>query len=476
MIDVNTPEGQWLHKLGRKLERRQWRLDRLWAYYTGEPPMPEGMQNLREIAWDFFRTSRTNFAELVAEAPRERMKPTGIRTSADDGESGDREAWKAWTSAGLAVVSADVHEKMCALGDGYAIVSKNKAGRVVVTAEDPRQCVTIHDPLDERTILAGLKMFRDEDAKLDYAYLYLPGMVLVAQKKASRVVRLGIGFNVRDWAWNTELSGRLPAGFEDVMPIVRFCNRGGVGEFERHTDLLDRINRTMLREMVVMTFQAFKQRAVMGDLPEKDEAGQIINYEEALKAGPDALWLLPPEVKIWESGQVDMNGILAVIKNDVLFLAAVTRTPLVMLTPDAATQSAEGASLQREGLVFKTDDRIARATAAWAQVMSLVFRFSDDPERAAQDGIQVLWAPVERYGLAEMSSAWSQFVGLPFKTKLRLILRLSPDEMAQVETERTDDLMITQALASADINAKADAAAAGKLQTASTANLDPPVG
>ena len=83
-IDTATSEGAAFKQLAASLFDRHQRLDRLYAYYEGQPPLPEGMSNLRELAYDFFRTSRTNFAELVAEAPRERMKPTGIRTSVDN--------------------------------------------------------------------------------------------------------------------------------------------------------------------------------------------------------------------------------------------------------------------------------------------------------------------------------------------------------------------------------------------------------
>jgi hypothetical protein len=57
-------------------------------------------------------------------------------------------------------------------------------------------------------------------------------------------------------------------------------------------------------------------------------------------------------------GQVDLGPVRQAIRDDVQDLAAVTRTPLFYLTPDAANGSAEGASLAREGLVFKTEDRI----------------------------------------------------------------------------------------------------------------------
>jgi hypothetical protein len=245
-IDTNTPTGRTFEQLAKELFKRRDRLDHLYRYYTGQPPMPEGMQNLRDVAADFFRTSRTNFAELMCEALRERMKPTGVRTAADDDESGDDIAWALWEACKLPVVSADVHQWMCALGDGYAIVSWSEAKqRPVVTAEDPRQVITRHDPLTD-DVVDALKLYRDQIAGLDVAYVYLPGKVRVATRKISNIMPSDTTFKAGDWDWDEDRSADLPAGFEDVVPVVRFRNRDGVSEFERHIDVLDRINRSLL--------------------------------------------------------------------------------------------------------------------------------------------------------------------------------------------------------------------------------------
>ncbi len=457
-VDPDSPEGQDFARLGKLLSVRHDRLDRLDAYAKGEPPLPEGAESLRTVARDYFRTSRTNFAELVAEAPRERMQPAGVRTAVESGESGDMTAWALWKAAGLPVKSADVHQSMLALGDGYVIVSMGASGPIA-TAEDPRQVVTIHDPLTDEVVLA-MKRYCDEDAGLDVAFVYRPGQVLVAVKKASpfRESSLMPTFNARDWRWDESRSKPLPAGFEAVIPVVRFKNRGdaldgfggGCGEFERHIDVLDRINRTVLRVMVITTYQAFKQKAISGELPQRDDDGNLINYQELLQAGPDALWLLPPDAKIWESGQVDLTSILAMTKADVLFLAAVTRTPLAMLTPDAAAQSAEGASLQREGLVFKTEDRINRATHSWSQVMSLLLRFADDPQRADVASIDLMWAPVERFSISEQANAIAQTKGvMPRREQLIRYAGMTPADADRALSELTEDFALDQEYAAA---------------------------
>ena len=63
------------------------------------------------------------------------------------------------------------------MGDGYMMVGgvDPAIGAPVITGEDPRQVVTIHDPVRQRRVRAGLKLFHDDDADVDLAYLYKLG-------------------------------------------------------------------------------------------------------------------------------------------------------------------------------------------------------------------------------------------------------------------------------------------------------------
>jgi hypothetical protein len=460
-IDASVPysPGWWLRRLAAKLldSDRQRRLELLDSWYTGEPPLPVGAENAREAYRAFQRLARSNFAELIVEAPRERMRPIGIRTSADGDETGDAEAWRIWQRAGLDVESAEVHRTQLSLGNAFVIVGALDPDTKVpaITAEDPRQVVTEHDPVHQRRILAALKLFDDDIAGQSVAYVYLPGRVHVArttrrppQSNLPGVVRLTPQFNVADYDWDGDLGGEdgqeIPAG---LMPVVRFRNARGVGEFEPHVDLLGRINHMVLQRMMIATLQAFRQRAVKG-LPLRDEAGNIINYNDIFSADPGALWQLPEGAEMWESGQVDLAGILASVRADVQNLAAVTRTPLHMLDPGAENQSAEGAALARESLVFKVEDRIARASAGWSQVMAAAFQWMGDAIRADLNKLHLMWAPPQRYSLAERYSAASQAKGIvPTETIWTDVLGYSPDQVARAQTQRADEQLLVPELA-----------------------------
>lgn len=456
-IDTTVSEspGWWLRRLATKLldPRRQQRLEYLNSWYTGDPPLPMGAENAREAYRAFQRLARSNFAELVVEAARERMRPIGIRTSLDGDETGDQEAWRIWQRAGLDVESAEVHRTALSLGDGYVIVGDIDQETQVpaITAEDPRQVVTEHDPVHQRRILSALKMFEDPTTRQTMAYLYLPGRVHVAstnrpppQMDQPGVVRLTPQFNSGDYDWDADRGGEdgqaIPNG---LMPVVRFRNARGVGEFEPHIDLLGRINHMVLQRMMIATLQAFRQRAVKG-LPLRDENGVLIDYSGVFSADPGALWQLPEGAEMWESGQVDLRGILDSVRSDVQYLAAVTRTPLHMLDPGAENQSAEGAALAKEGLVFKTEDRIARMSEGWSQVMAAAFRWMGDDQRADLNKLQIMWASPQRYSLAERYSAAAQAkaAGVPTETIWTDVIGMNPDQVGRAQSQRADEALL----------------------------------
>lgn len=459
MIDVETPgsPGWWFKRLGEQQAARRERLDGLWDRFTGKPPLPEidakvststrrAIDVARRAAWSAFqRKARTNYAELIVEATRERMTPIGFRTAADGDEHGDVRARQIWVANELPVESADLHDLMLTLGEAYTITGPaDEDGHPVITVEDPRDCITAHDPRRRSRARAALKWYYDDEAEQDVAHIFVPDgpqrcVMHIARREQHRTSTLGKTFRMspRAWSWVGE-----PAVLPVRMPVVRFRNRWGMGEFEAHTDHLDRINHMLLQRMVIATLQAFRQRAVKG-VPVKDpKTGEPIDYTDVFTADPGALWLLPGTAELWESGQVDLTPLLTSVRDDVRDLSAVTRTPLTYLSPDAANSSAEGASLQREGAVYKAEDRVTRAGTSWAGTMAAAFEFAGDAQRADLGGIETLWRPVERFSLAERYDALTKGKGtVPWRSLMTDVLQYAPEQVARMETERiTDEL------------------------------------
>lgn len=443
-IEVTVPgsPGWWLKRLGDALSRRQDTLNLLDSYYEGNPPLPEGAQSARDAYRKFQRKARANYAKLVVEPVRQRMIPQGFRTGAEGDATSDRDAWRLWQANELDAEASILHRAMLTMGDAYAIVGAPDGDDIpVITVEDPRQVITAHDPIRRRRVIAALKVFADDIAEADRAYLYLPGEVWRASRRRRKTGMRQ--WDMRGWEWEGDPDG-LP--FRQP-PVVRFPNQpringATVGEFAEHLDVLDRINHGILQRLMIATLQAFRQRAVK-NVPLTDADGNEIDYDGIFTADAGALWLLPDGADLWESGQVDLNPILASVRDDVKELAASTQTPLYLLSSDATNQSAEGAALAREGLVAKVEERRAVTSEAWEQVMSLAFRWLDDP-RADMVDMEVLWGPAERVSIAERYDAATkaQAAGVPWRTTMTSVLQFSPQEVDRMEGERALDTFL----------------------------------
>lgn len=450
-IDTQIPQspGWWLHRLLKELAEKQARLNLLDSYYRGDPPMPWGPENCQPAFRRFQQKARANWASLIVEAVRERMMPVGFRTGAPDDELGDAEADRIWRANDMPTVSQHAHRAKLSMGDAYVIVGGVDAeiGAARITAEDPRQVVTAADPVNPRKVVAALKVFADDVAGSDLAYLYV-GNVLFRATRRRPIADATVDFGIGGWSWLDD-GQTLPA-----MPVVHFPNRAdlfgrSLGEFEDVTDDIDRINLMLLQRLTVAVMQAFKQRAVKGDLPETDIDGNPIDYTDVFRSDPGALWQLPAGVEMWESAGVDLTPLLESVKADVRDLAATTRTPMFYITPDAANGSAEGASLQREGLIFKVKDRITETTDPWRRVMYLAFLNAGDDVRADLSQMEVLWQPPERFSLSERYDAASkaQAAGVPWRAVMTDVLQFSPQQVDQMEAQRATDLLMAPQVA-----------------------------
>jgi hypothetical protein len=480
-INVGTrlSPGWWMDRLFRRLsEQKRWdRLEGLHKRYHGDPPLPEGNDVARELFTAFQRKARTNYAELAVSAVSERMRPVGFRTAVDGDETGDADAIDIWLRARMNIVAADVHDLMLNLGEAFVIVGwmDEKRGVPIVTAEDPRWMVGEPDPVDPYRLRAALKFLRDDIEGEDRAYLYLPGEVWVAKRDAPfSVWEKPVGpmyWAPETWSWDAERSGTLG---HDALPVVRFRNKDGSGEYEKHTDILDRINYQTLNRLCTAALQAFRQRAIMSDdedgIATEDENGAPIDYSGVFTSDPGAMWILPPKAKIWESSAADMRQILEMNKDDIIQFAATTKTPMYYLNPGGANQSADGASMQRESLVFKVEDRIERCSPLWAEVMAMIFTAMGDTERADLANIQTLWGNADRLSFAEKADAVNKLQNvLPWRSLMKIVMDLDPQTIERMQSEREEEqlaqlqqALLLQAQQQAAANARSNDPNAGK--------------
>lgn len=437
---------QWLQRLIVELGKRQARYELLDRYHRSDAPLPPNQDKGKaKKAWDYIRKkSRVNWAEMIVEALIERMQVVGFRTG--DGPTDDL-AWKIWQRNDLDTASVMLHRTKGIFGEAYTIVGEMDDRLKVprVTCEDPRQMIGAADPVDRRTLLAALKLFHDDIEGVDRAYVYTPGQVHRAtrvRKSGSKV--MSYTYSVGEWKWDEpeDLS-------TDRMPVVWFPNRQDLagrtmGEFEHLLDDMDRINLLVLQRVAIAILQAFRQRAVKGDLPEKDEYGNVIDYNVLLASDPAALWKLPAGVEMWESAGVDLTPILESVKADVRELAGRGRTPLYYLYPNEGG-SAEGANTQREALFFRATSRCTESSGPWETTMALslevlatVGEEGDDSASGNNGALETLWMPPDRVTATERYAAATQAksAGVPWRTVMSEVLQYSPQAVERMEQER----------------------------------------
>jgi hypothetical protein len=453
--------GWYFRQLFNELadRNRRERLEALNNYMIGEAPLPRGAEKAREAYEAFMRMARSNFAHLVVSALAERLRITGFRSAAEADETGDPEIGSLWQRAGMNVISADVHKATLGLSEAYVIVGDvdEDTDAAVVTYEDPRWIVGMPDPDNDRRLIAALKIKYDPAFNVDRIYLYLAGKIFapgaaaqiwVAERGAMGRMGPLAGFDYREWNWVPARSGALR---HDRCPVVRFDNADKMGEFEAHTDLLDRINHQILQRMTISVMQAFRQRAVKG-LPTVYPKGhpkenEEIDYGDVFIADPAAVWHLPPGAEMWESASIDLMPLLAAVKDDVQHLCVVTKTPLYYMLPAGENQSAEGAVSQRESLVFKAKDRIDRFIPKWIDVVALMLLQAGATNRQELARLAPIFASPEMLSLAERADAASKAQDIPWRSRMQLIWGFDPDTVDRMQTERMDELVFQQQVA-----------------------------
>lgn len=445
----------WVARLLPRLAAQADAADWLDTYYRGEQGIPVASSRaVRDAYRRLMAIARTNFAELIVEAVRERMVVTGFRTGADQDPTGDAEAWRMWQANGLDADADMVHRAQLSMRAAYVIVGKDPdTGDVVITPEDPRQVYAELDPIRRRRVRAAIKVFYDDHAELDRLYLYLPGEVWSASRQNPGPVLVDDGpvpvtLTAEGWIWDPNTPGTVEVA---TVPVVPFLNRPDlfstpVGQFENHIALLDRINYTILSRLEIATLQAFRQRAVKG-LPVLDEHGVEIDYEDIFAADPGALWQLPEAAELWESGQVDLGPLRSAIRDDVEHLAAVTRVPVHYLEP--VNESAQGVEAKREGLLFLVGDRLKGAGESWEQTMALAFALAGDKARASRPDMEILWADPQRWTLSERADAAAKATagGLTWRATMERVWQFSPQEIDRMAAERAAETLRAAALA-----------------------------
>jgi len=242
-------------------------------------------------------------------------------------------------------------------------------------------------------------------------------------------------FSPSRWESDPSRSRDLVAGVG--LPIVQLQNKHAAGEFEAALPLVERITNDIGDRLWTSKFQTFLQRAILGadELPDNDEDGNPIDYNEIFTADPGALWRIPGKASLWESRQVSINELLAPVRDDIKELSATTRTPLAMFSPDAMTGSAEGASLADSGLVDKATDLQERWGPDVVQIGRLLLAYAG---KSANGEWQAMWSAATRESMQQRVQAGAQAkgAGVPTEGVWADVMHMPPATVSRWKKQR----------------------------------------
>lgn len=459
MAEATTP-AEWLPILTKRMDERMSRIRLLKRYVNGDAPLPEADKNTREAWRRFQKQSRTNWGLLVREAVADRIVPNGITIGGSSDSAEAQRAQLIWRNNRMNSVFKTWVRDGLTFAESYMTVwAGDNGGIPVITADSPETMCIAEDPLQPWRIRAALRVWRDLDAAKDFSYVWMNG----SRQKFSRDCYTGT---------KNRLIRQMSGGWEAVgdavvtsgpPPVVVYRNPDGMGEFEPHLDVIDRINGGILRRLSIESMLAFRTRALTSKdgegLPQKDQAGNDIDWAQVLPFAPGALWDLPPGIDVWESATTDIRPLLDASKDDIRQLSADTRTPLPMLMPDNANQTAKGATATESGYLSKCSDRKDEAQVGGIAILVEALK-TDGIDLNEGATVELSFEPVEMVSLQEKMAAAAQAksAGMPQKTIWRNVLGWSPEQIAQADRDLADEALTMNLAAPPRTPAKNDPA------------------
>ena len=422
------------------------------SFDPGKDKEFNGMEQLREM-------SRNNYARLVVSAVTNKCGIEGFRTAAANDEYGDERVAELFDRDDMEYNVQDAIEIAAAYRRAYLyvdpstkrqrIVPTNNAAVMMDSDDEPAAAIVLrHDKALDRDMLhvfvrdinketgqvtGDVRMFLATREHKPLAYISRNGIKLTS---SDREVPLDRNITA-NWEWWKEVT----VSTTKRIPVTVLKNKDGKNEFEDYTDNIDRLNHMIFQRVIIATMQAFRQRAITGDFPKYDKAGNEIDYSDMFESGPARLWQLPAGAEIWESTPTEYSGLLDAVKADERSLGAQTSTPMNYFS-DSVNNSAEGAATQKESYYDRVGDRRRRFGSRLRRHVSILMEINGEDERAKIEGLEVIWKPIESLSLTERTAAFSSMSSaLATKTALREGMQMTPREIQRAMNELLDDSM-----------------------------------
>ena len=445
-----TPEQvlQMVQLLSDKIVDRRPDIATNVQYFKGiEGRMKFASEEFREYFQRRFEGFSDNWCMPVGQAPVERMHYLGMRLPGTHAADGRVQKWWERNDANRGL--SEALQMMTIAKRAFGLVSPSPQG-ARITFEHPDSAALIYDPVTRKR-RAGLTIWADE--KWEYGEFHLPGSTLRVKREKVATDRgeRHVPPDATGWQFNDD-SGVVekPNPLGDVA-LVEFVNQAlldndPISDIAGVRAMQDTINLIWAYLLNILDYASLPGRAILGGealtVPILDDNGQVvgsrpldldalirdrmIHIRGAKDDGKN------PAIAEWSAA--DPAPLSAVIEQALGHVAAQTRTPGHYLLTKSNIP-ATGYELSEAGLVSKTSERIAYATAPVREInrlAALAENLPDLAERIASG--RTLWRKAQYRDEAQLMDGLVKMrtAGFPFQFVAEEY-GLSPEEVRRVK-------------------------------------------
>lgn len=341
------------------------------------------------VVFELARKSQTNYLQLLVRVFRQSLRVEGYLTSAPAEEN----PWRWWQANRLDARQVGLHDTALKYGGSYLRVLPGDEGPSA-RAFSPRNMTAVYaDPEFDEWPLFSLHVEGSHLVLTDEECEYRFG-IEDASTAAARTVRPAMSASL-----GTRQLTFIESRVHDVgfCPAVRYrdeCLVAGEEQYGIVEPLLviqERIDETNFGQLVAQYFGAFKQRAVLGWVPESEA--------EELKAGASRIWYLDVdknEVDIKELSETDLTRYIDSGKSARKDFAAIAQIPAGDMGVDSISNISD-ATLA--GLDKSKNERAGEIALSLGesheQALRLMARLAGDEAAATDWNSEVRWAERE---------------------------------------------------------------------------------
>lgn len=323
--------------------------------------------------------SATNFLPLVVKTFSQVMKVDNYFAS---GGTEAASPWEHWQRNQMDARQTGIHTDALKYGASYVVLAPGDRGPVM-KGVSPRNMTAVYaDPTTDEWPMLALQVDRQLMYLYDERYVYTLG----AENMPTGT------FGTWQWGPATQLKfiDQREHGF-GVCPVVRFRDRmllEGEEQFgivEPLITIQERINETTYEMLVAQYFGAFKQRYVMGWMPESER--------DALSATAGDVWFFKnPETKVGQYAETDPNYYIQSKASALRDLSAIGQIPAQNLGVDGISNiSAETLAALEAGKDRESSEIETSLGESWEQALRGCAHLAGDAAAAEDYGSEVKW-------------------------------------------------------------------------------------